>query len=267
MNICLLQTAPLWAAPQENRQRVEQLLTQHAGADCYLLPEMWGTGYQTTPEEQTARDGADCLAWMNATARERRIFLAGSLPLSVADDERTPATLHNTFVLAGPEQTVFYHKRHLFTYGGEDRCYTPGHVRVVAQMGEWRVLPQVCYDLRFPVFSRCRGDYDMALYVANWPASRQAAWETLLRARAIENQCYVCGVNRVGSDPACRYGGGSMVISPKGEVLAALGAAEAVATVHLGDDALEKLQHFRQKFPALRDADDFRIDLHTSLTE
>ena len=147
-------------------------------------------------------------------------------------------------------------KRHLFSIGGEAEHLTAGAERVVAEWSGLRWLLLTCYDLRFPVWSRCRGDYDVALYPASWPASRREAWQILLRARAIENEAYVIGANRTGSDPTTRYSGDSAIIGFRGEMLAEIGAQEGVITAEL--DA-EELAQFREKFPTLRDADHFSI--------
>lgn len=156
------------------------------------------------------------------------------------------------FVQAPTADYATYDKRHLFSFAGEDKRYTAGTERVVVEHYGFRILLQVCYDLRFPVFARNRGDYDMILYVANWPTVRISAWNALLRARAVENQCYVAGVNRTGDDPALVYDGSSALIGFLGETVAAAtpGREEAVQ----GEADLKALEAFRAKFPALRDA-------------
>jgi predicted amidohydrolase len=143
----------------------------------------------------------------------------------------------------------------LFSFAGETKEYTAGNERVVVEYGGFRILLQVCYDIRFPVFSRNKGDYDMIIYVANWPVSRIGAWNTLLPARAIENQCYVAGVNRIGSDPAAKYSGGSALIDFLGNpiISSETGKEDAV----LGSVNIQLLNDFRKKFPALADADKF----------
>lgn len=141
--------------------------------------------------------------------------------------------------------------------GGEDKQYTSGDERVIVSYKGFRFLLQICYDLRFPVWSRCRNDYDAVIYVANWPASRREVWNILLKARALENQCYVIGVNRVGNDPQCLYDGGSMIISPYGKILVACtDGKEEVAGALL---AHEPLDSFRKRFPVLGDGDDFEL--------
>lgn len=257
MKLCLLQTDIDWNDPFQNIINMECLLAAHPMSDFYVLPEMWCTGFNMQPDADTAEAGEAGLVRMEYIARQLNVTMAGSLPLRTPDG----CGFTNTFILATPDKTYRYDKYHLFTYGGEQRAYTAGSQRVVVEVKGWRVLLQVCYDLRFPVFSRSRsGDYDLILYVANWPASRQGAWDTLLRARAIENLAYVVGVNRVGTDPACTYGGGSAVISPRGETLVSLGNKEAVGAITLGDDDKDALDRFRKKFPALDDADAFTLE-------
>ena len=165
---------------------------------------------------------------------------------------------YNRFYFVKPDGSyATYDKRHLFSFAGEDKRYTAGTERVVVEHCGFRILLQVCYDLRFPVFARNRGDYDMILYVANWPTVRISAWNALLRARAVENQCYVAGVNRTGDDPALAYDGSSALIGFLGETVAAAtpGREEAVQ----GEADLKALEAFRAKFPALRDADAFTL--------
>ena len=146
----------------------------------------------------------------------------------------------------------------MFGYGGEDKVYVPGCERVVVSFRGWRLLLQVCYDLRFPVFARNRGDYDAMLYVANWPASRIEVWDVLLRARALENQCYVLAANRVGSDSAASYSGHSRAVDAYGRIMA--GCEEGREGFLSAVFDMEKLVAFRRKFPVLSDGDDFRMD-------
>lgn len=247
MKITLLQTDIAWLDVAENARRLGVLLDRNPGADLYILPEMWATGFDVRPTADTLRAGAEGLRAMQRLAAERHCALAGTLPV----DADGPV---NRFFLVAPDGSAeHYDKHHLFTYGGEDRTYRAGKSRKVVTLGGVRILLQVCYDLRFPVFSRNHGDYDLVLYVANWPASRREAWDILLRARAIENQCYVCGVNRVGTDPACRYSGGTTVVDPRGRILGAVPDDVEGAVTFLPD--MEALAAFREKFPVLRDAD------------
>lgn len=250
MRIALLQTdiKPDVAA---NMDEASHMMDTTA-ADLYLLPEMWATGFDTSPTDATDAAGREALAWMERTAKERACCVGGSLAV------REEGVFRNRFFFVRPDGTAaHYDKRHLFTYGGEPAAYAAGRQRVIVEAGGLRLLLLTCYDLRFPVFSRSAGgDYDVAVYVANWPASRQGAWETLLRARAIENQCYVCGVNRTGTDGACRYAGGSAAVDAYGRTVLDLGAAPGAAAF---EPDVEALRRFRHKFPVLADADAFSL--------
>lgn len=247
MEITLLQTNTIWAQPEVNLEMISQMLNEQSGSDLYVLPEMFSTGFVMEPEGKAESNGL-ALSWMRREAVRRGCAIAGSV--ATEEDGR----FYNRFFFAKPDGTeVHYDKRHLFSYAGEHRRYTAGERRVLVDYRGVRFLLQVCYDLRFPVFSRNRGDYDVALYVANWPTKRITAWNTLLRARAMENQCYVVGVNRVGQDPAVSYSGGSMAIDPWGETIAECEPGKAGAATATID--LERLAKFRERFPVLRDAD------------
>lgn len=221
-------------------------------ADLYVLPEMWATGFV-----MSAKDGAESedlsiaggsAGWMRRKAAELQAAVCGSLPI-IGND----GMAYNRLYFAMPDGgLVAYDKHHLFAIGGEAADYTPGQERVIVSYKGVRFLLQICYDLRFPVWSRNRKDYDVALYVANWPEKRQPAWRTLLMARAIENQCYVVGCNRTGEDPICGYAGGSMIVSPYGEAMEQADASQCAISAEID---MEKLESFRQKFPALDDSD------------
>ena len=252
MKITLLQQDILWANPKENVRRADEAIGLHPGSDLYVLPEMFSTGFCTSPEEVAEPADGETLQWMKRKAKETDAAIAGSVAV------REDGKFFNRFYFVKPDgSAVWYDKRHLFTYGGESLRYTAGKERVVVDFRGVRILLQVCYDLRFPVFSRNRGDYDLAVYVASWPVSRREVWNTLLRARAIENQCYVAGVNRVGTDPACEYDGGTRLVDAYGKVVAACedGKEEAI-TVSLD---LDRLNAFRKKFPVLEDSDEFKL--------
>lgn len=252
MKTVILQTDIRWAFPEENIKRADELMASYRDADLFVLPEMFSTGFCTNPENVAEPADGGTLRWMKCRAAELDCAIAGSI--AVEEDGK----YYNRFYFVFPDgHTEWYDKKHLFTYGGEHKCYTRGDRRVVVDFRGVRILLQVCYDLRFPVWSRNHGDYDAVLYVASWPASRVEAWNTLLRARAIENQCYVVAVNRVGKDSCCTYCGGSAVIDPYGHTLAACAerkeeSAEAVIN-------MESLRAFRKKFPVLDDADSFAL--------
>lgn len=251
MILSLLQQDPVWADPASNRQQSGKAILEAPASDLYVLPEMWSTGFATKPQDIAESDGQS-LAWMQQMADRLNAALAGSIAT------REGGCYYNRFYFVRPGQDpVWYDKHHLFTYGGEHHRYTPGQERIIVEWRGVRFLLQVCYDLRFPIFSRNQPDgpdaYDVALYVASWPSSRRLPWDTLLRARAIENQCYVCGVNRVGADPVCPYNGGTALIDPYGRTLAAC-PDDTVATLSAEID-IPRLQAFRQKFPVLGDRD------------
>jgi len=257
MKVLILQHDILWNQPEANRQRLERQIDAHPGADLYVLSEMWDTGFATQPLQRNEPQAEASLRWMADMARRHQAALAGSL--ATGDRGQGDNVWRNRFCFVTPDgRCQHYDKRHLFTYAGEHLHYTPGHERVVVEWQGWRLLLAVCYDLRFPVWTRNTPahPYDAILYVANWPASRIEAWSTLLRARAIENQSYVLGVNRVGDDPQCHYCGASAIIDPRGRTLAQCHPdEETTAQATLDRDAL---MAFRAKFPVLRDADDIK---------
>ena len=194
---------------------------------------------------------------MRRTAAIRQCAICGSLAALAAD-----GTLRNRFYFVKPDgEFDYYDKRHLFTYGGENKHYAPGERRVVVEYKGIRFLLLTCYDLRFPVWARNRGDYDAIIITANWPESRQHVWDALTKARAIENQCYVIAANRTGCDPNCHYTGGSVIIDAKGHtVTQAKGQAAQTITA---DIDIEALHTFRCKFPVLDDRDEYTITTTT----
>lgn len=261
MKIALLQTDIAWNDPQANFTKACGLLAsgREGDLDLVLLPEMFTTGFAVEPAGIAESDGK-ALQWMRAVARSTDAAVAGS----VAIEQEGPGGkryLNRMFFVKPDGSATSYDKRHLFSFAGEQKRYTAGTERVVVEWRGWRILLQVCYDLRFPVFARQRrvgGDYDMILYCANWPTARLDAWHALLKARAIENLCYVAAVNRTGDDPFAGYSGGSCLIDHKGRVVAAADEGREMALVAEAD--LEALRAFRRKFPALDDADRFSLE-------
>lgn len=261
LRIALVQTEILWCQPKRNRQCLGEQLSPLAGqVDLVVLPEMFTSGFNaTTAETVEEMDGAT-VAWMHDQARLLDAAVTGSLPI------RTEQGIMNRLVWVRPDgQLDSYDKRHLFRYAGEHHHYQPGRARLVITWRGWRIFPLICYDLRFPVFCRNRYqptlpqyyDYDLQLVVANWPSSRTQAWRTLLRARAIENQSYVAGVNRVGQDGlGLDYGGASAVITMAGETQIEMGSSVQVVTTVLDRHALSQA---REQFPVLLDADAFTL--------
>ena len=265
MKITLIQTNIQWGEAEQNRKEAERLMKEAEGSELYVLPEMWNTGFATNPEGMAEEEEeGESLRWMRKMARQTNAAVAGSMAVRCSD-----GTYRNRFYFVKPveehvEQTEeladgqgtgieFYDKHHLFSYGGEDLNYRAGKERVVVEWRGVRFLLMVCYDLRFPVWSRNHEDYDCILYVASWPTSRIRVWQSLLVARAIENQCYVAGVNRVGNDPQCSYNGSTMMVDAYGRITAQCldNEQQSVTT----DIDLAALEAFRRKFPVLKDRD------------
>ncbi|HBT15106.1 MAG TPA: amidohydrolase, partial [Erwinia persicina] len=210
LNITVLQQPLVWMDGQANLAFFNDLLDDIQGRDLIILPEMFTTGFAMEAATRSLPE-VEVIAWLQEKARAANAMVAGSAAIQVEHGAV------NRFFLVEPEGKVhFYDKRHLFRMAGEHEHYLAGERREVIEWRGWRILPQVCYDLRFPVFSRNQNDYDLALYVANWPAPRALHWQTLLQARAIENQAYIAGCNRVGSDGnGHQYSGNSRIISPQ----------------------------------------------------
>ncbi len=250
MRITILQRDIEWANPTLNINRADEAIDRNPGSDIYVLPEMFSTGFCTNPEGIAESDDSETLQWMKRKAADTNAAITGSV--AVTKDGK----FYNRFYFVKPDGSVtHYDKKHLFTFGGEHKRFTAGDKRVIVEFREVRILLEICYDLRFPIWARNRNDYDMILYVASWPTPRVSAWSALLVARAIENQCYVAGVNRVGTDLSCEYCGASVVIDPYGRVIASCpDSQECEATATIDIDALNA---FRQKFPVLNDADLF----------
>lgn len=249
MKTSIIQMDIAWNSPSDNVRKANAMIDGAPKADLYVLPEMFSTGFATCPEGVAEEEGSDTLSWMKRKAAEKDAAIAGSIAVG------SGGKYYNRLYFVKPDGSVaFYDKRHLFSYAGEDEHYTCGAERVVVEWRGVRIMLQVCYDLRFPVFSRNHGDYDMIVYVAAWPISRIHVWDTLLKARALENQCYVAGVNRIGSDPNCDYNGHSVIISPYGKDIAK--CEEGRECTAQAEIDMERLEAFRTKFPVLDDADD-----------
>ena len=254
LRVTLVQHALAWEDPEDNRRQFESLLDAAAPeTDLVLLPEMFTTGFSMNALANAEEPGGAAEQWMRAMARKHDCALGGSVAI------RSEGQVFNRFLFVTPDITHHYDKRHLFRMAGEHKRYAMGDERVVLEWRGWRIKPEVCYDLRFPVFSRNRNDYDLLLFVANWPAPRAMHWRTLLRARAIENLAAVVGVNRIGSDAnGLSYSGDSLAVDARGELVADLEDREALETVILDGAAL---QAYREAFPAHLDADDFHLEL------
>ena len=233
-----------------NLRHIASLLDKQRGADLYVLAETFATGFLAEgSSQQAAVQGRQIFSWMLQQAARLDAAIAGSVA-TIDDDGK----LRNRLYFVRPDgSTDYYDKHHLFSYAGETKDYVVGDRRVVVEWRGVRLMLQVCYDLRFPVFVRNRKDYDAIIYVANWPESRRDVWQTLLKARALENQCFVVGVNIVGSDKVCDYVGDSVIINAYGQTIAQCTPGE-VDTASAEFD-MEQLLHFRKKFPVLDDAD------------
>ena len=262
LNISLVQGATRWHDAPANREYYGSLVRRVAGqSDLIVLPETFLSGFSNDTRASAESMDGEGVAWMRALATEVNAVVTGSLAISEG------GKVYNRLIWARPDGTFAqYDKRHLFRMAGEHTRYGGGTERLIVELKGWRILPQVCYDLRFPVWLRNRRlesatggmDYDLSFFVANWPAPRRQPWRTLLRARAIENLSYVIGVNRVGVDGNdLPYAGDSAVIDPVGEPLIELGTQEQVVTVTL--DPVPLLAH-RERFPAWMDADNFSLD-------
>ncbi len=251
MKVAIIQHDIRWNETEWNFKHISQLLDQQAGADLYVLTEMFATGFLAEgTTKQAAVQGREIVSWMQQQAHRLNAAIAGSVAI-VGEDSR----LRNRLFFIRPDGSYdYYDKRHLFSYAGEHKEYTAGDKRVVVKWKGVRILLQICYDLRFPVFSRNHDDYDAIIYVANWPAKRRDSWQILLKARAIENQSFVIGVNRVGSDKACEYVGDSAIINAYGQTV--MSCSEGLAESVAAELDMEQLLHFREKFPVLKDTDD-----------
>jgi omega-amidase len=274
LNLTLIQSSLHWEDKQANlRMLEEKIMSIKERTSLVILPEMFSTGFSMKPEVLAEPMNGPAVQWMKKMAAEKKAIITGSL---IIEEE---GHYYNRLIWMLPNgQHGHYNKRHRFAYAGEDQHYSAGNKRLIASVNGWKINLQVCYDLRFPVWARQQPvsatdnlsqlpphaagkptqlEYDVLIYVANWPERRSHAWKTLLQARAIENQCYVIGLNRVGADGNNIYhSGDSMIIDPLGEPLYHKANDEDIYTHALSK---EKLDEVRSKFPFWRDADEFKI--------
>lgn len=251
---CLLvQSQLFWADADANRRQLESIVrAQGPGCDLVVFPETFTSGFLGDVEAGPETMDGTTLEWMRSLAADLDCVLCGSIAIA------TSSGRVNRFLWMPPDGNVqFYDKRHLFSFGGEDKRYIAGQERKIIHYRGWRICPQICYDLRFPAWCRNRDDYDLLLFVANWPEPRTSAWTALLKARAMENQSYVIGVNRSGRDPrGLEYIGGSVVYDPLGSTVLDLGTDECskATVIELG-----KVVEIRSRLPFQQDADEFEL--------
>ena len=269
LTITIIQTNLHWEDKAANLQMLEEkILSINEKTEIVVLPEMFSTGFSMQPEKLAETMDGETVQWMKRLAAQKKIILTGSVIIEEGGH------YFNRLIWMLPNgQYGVYDKRHRFAYAGEDDHYTAGTKRMIASVKGWKINLLVCYDLRFPVWARQTPltpnpsprvesgeqdpEYDVLIYVANWPERRIHAWKTLLQARAIENQCFVAGVNRVGDDGNnIHYSGESMLVDPMGEVLYTKKDREDIFTITINKS---QLQEVREKLPFLKDADNFKI--------
>lgn len=255
ISLSLVQFDPVWEDSCKNIELLNGFTEKiHPDTDLIILPEMFLTGFSMNVTQIAQKMDGEGVTWMVKTAIEKKITIIGSLAIN--DDNK----IYNRLFAISPHGEVrWYDKRHLFRMGEEHKFYTSGNKRIIIKVNNMSILPLVCYDLRFPVWSRnVNCEYDLLVYVSNWPESRRDAYLTLLKARAIENLCYVAAVNRIGTDGSgFEYAGDSVIIDPKGNIIADL-PPKTSGLVNYQID-LNLLKSYRQKFPAYLDADEFII--------
>ena len=254
MIITIIQPDIVWEDKKANLDHIGKLLeTIPSETNLVVLPEMFTTGFSMNTQSLAENSFSQTYTWMVNVSKKRQLGICGSF---IVKEE---SSNHNRFIfISSDDNSAFYDKRHLFSIGGEDKNFRRGNMRTIFQYSGFRINPVICYDLRFPVWIRNRNDYDLLICVANWPDSRREVWKTLLKARAIENQCFVAGVNRVGIDNAGNaYAGDSVIIDPRGQIIASIPEyREGIASAEI---SLKELLDFRDKFPAWKDADEFEL--------
>ncbi len=252
LKVALVQSEVVWQEPETNRNNFEKLLQDlDSDTDLIVLPEMFTTGFTMQPEQLPSDEGNVTKAWMQRIANEKKSAITGSVPFLEQGSYR-----NRLFFMTSEGDAYHYDKRHTFTLAGEDKVYRSGTERPIISYRGFRICPMICYDLRFPVWARNTDNYDVLLYVANWPKPRITAWDTLLKARAIENMAYCIGVNRVGSDASqLEYPGHSAVYDGLGAPL-----------VHQKENGVfyatlqkEHVMNIREKLRFLNDRDEFSL--------
>ena len=254
LRVGLVQTSLAWHDPDANLEHFETVLSSLEPVDLVVLPEMFTTGFSMASDALAEAEQGRTFQWLRSQAQRLNAVVTGSVIIQAADGSH-----RNRLLWARPDgEVLHYDKRHLFRMAGEHHHYTAGERQVQFELKGWRVRPLICYDLRFPVWSRDAQDTDLLLYTANWPAVRRQHWNRLLPARGIENLCYVAAVNRIGTDGKGHpYAGDSQVLDFQGEPLLSAGEADGIFVAVLSAAALSE---YRTRFPAHLDAD--RFDIH-----
>ena len=253
MKIALLQSSLFWENPKANRNHFEEKINALAEkVDLIVLPEMFSTGFTMNPEAVFETMEGETIQWMQSLAKAKNSAITGSLVIKENEN------FHNRLLFVFPSgEMQIYDKRHLFTLAGEDKVYTSGNQKLIVEYLGWKICPLICYDLRFPVFARNVENYDVLIYVANWPKSRIQAWDILLKARSVENLCYTVGVNRVGLDNNnLEYDGHSQTVDFMGNYVLEPQENEGVFIVELNK---QKLVETRKKLGFLNDRDSFEL--------
>jgi len=254
LKISLIQTDIVWENIDANISHFSDMLSRvDNDTDIVVLPEMFSTGFTMHAIKLAEEFDDKTVTWMKKSAAAYNFIITGSMIFSFNN------RIFNRLIWMNPSGSLSsYDKRHLFRMGMENKHYSPGNSKLIIDFGSWKICPLICYDLRFPVWSRNTEGYDLLIYVANWPSVRTLVWNTLLRARAIENQCYVAAVNRVGKDgEGIEYTGESMILDPNGDLLS--GPAENREVIISYSISLDLLNDFRRKFPVANDADNFKL--------
>ncbi len=262
LRVTLLQTSIVWEDSIKNIKHINKQLSTlvRDSTDVIVLPEMFNTGFTMNAEKLAEEEGGLTMQWMSEVSSSLNAVVCGSIIIKEKNN------FYNRFIWMNPDGSFQkYDKRHLFRMGGEDKIFTAGKENVVIECKGWMICPQVCYDLRFPVWSRNRIEqdgknisfnYDILLYVASWPNVRKFAWQQLLIARAIENQSYVVGVNRIGKALNVLHNGDSVILDPLGQKISKTTTKSSMETITL---SMENLTNFRKQFPVFYDADSFKI--------
>ncbi|MCK4662262.1 MAG: amidohydrolase [Bacteroidales bacterium] len=254
LNITIIQSDIIWENIDKNLSDfTEKIKNIDHNTGLIVLPEMFTTGFSMKSKDLAEETNGKGLKWMKQMAADKNCYITGSMIMHEKNN------YFNRLIWMKPDgKFSTYDKGHLFRMEKEDMHYKKGKNKIIVKINEWRICPLICYDLRFPVWSRNKGDYDILIYIANWPESRKEVWKKLLYARAIENQCYVIAVNRIGKDgTGISYSGDSMIIDPKGNKISNTEPyKDNIETVSI---SLDELNDFRKAFPVGLDADNFEI--------